>query len=88
LRHGITEDAQMTRHLILIIGLLALLAPACSDDADPAPADAAVGDIVYYEPPVTQPVVDMPVYPDVGADSAATGAEAGWAPGDLGKTSN
>lgn len=67
----------MTRHLLMIIGLLALLGlltTACSSDGpSPDAGDAAVGDVIYYEPPVTNPVEDMPVYPDTGAVEAAVG---------------
>ena len=71
----------MTRHLLIVFvaGLLALLAPACSSDGpSPDAGDASVGDIIYFEPPVTAPVEDMPVYPDEGA------REAGWGTAELG----
>jgi len=69
----------MTRHLIILLGLLALLAVGCSgkDGPDRDAGDASVGDIIYIEPPVTNPVEDMPVYPDTGA------VEAGWGAVDL-----
>lgn len=65
--------------------LLALLTWGCSskDEKEPDPGDASVGDVIFYEPPVTKPVEDMVVYPDQpGAETGA--ADSGAADGGAG----
>ena len=64
----------MTRHLFILLGLLALLAFGCGDKdgREPDAGDASLGDIIYYEPPVTNPVEDMPVYPDAAQDTGTS----------------
>lgn len=68
---------KMTRQLLILLALCCLALCGCGSDGPSADAgDASVGDIIYYEPPVTRPVEDMPVYPEAGADWAVADAGA------------
>ncbi len=67
----------MRHHHLILVTLCCLATGACGSDGPSVDAgDASVGDIIYYEPPVTQPVEDLPVYPEAGADWAVSDSSA------------
>lgn len=59
--------------LCLVLALVALSAACTSDDKSPPDAGDAAPDMTQIEGPTTNPVEDMPVYPDgpVWGDAAA-----------------